>query len=95
MLCKQKYLGGNVAVAVDPIRELVGRTRPFQKRARTALPLLVRRAQAGQPIIFETLAAELAMWSLNLRDVLRLIGDACPELSTLWEEKISHRRFDA
>jgi len=47
----------------------------YQERARAALPLLVRQAQAGAPIFYSDLADELGMPNpRNLNYVLGSIG---------------------
>lgn len=52
----------------------------YQQRARAALPLLVRQAQAHQTIVYEDLAKELGMRPRNLNYVLGSIGQALIEL---------------
>ncbi|MCC6798195.1 MAG: hypothetical protein IT366_23985 [Candidatus Hydrogenedentes bacterium] len=61
----------------------------YQVRARAALPLLVRQAQACQPIYYSNLASELSMPNArNLNFVLGSIGVTINELSDKWGENI-------
>ena len=61
----------------------------YQKRARAALPILVRQALAGEPIVYEDLAKELKMPNpRNLNFVLGSIGNTLSELGEKWPEKI-------
>jgi hypothetical protein len=63
----------------------------YQQRAREVLPILVRQAQAHQPIYYETLAQEVGMPNArNLNYPLGCIGDALTDLSTEWGEDIPH-----
>lgn len=57
----------------------------YQRRARLALPLLVRQARAEEPIFYGDLAAELAIPNpRNLNYVLGAIGNALLDLSETW-----------
>jgi hypothetical protein len=61
----------------------------YQGRAREALPLLVRQAEAGVPIFYSDLAAELGMPNpRNLNYVLGSIGQTLEHLAEQWSEKI-------
>lgn len=61
----------------------------YQKRARFALPILVRQAEAGAPIFYSDLAAELGMPNArNLNYVLGSIGQTMKNLSKKWGEAI-------
>jgi hypothetical protein len=61
----------------------------YQERARAALPLLVRQAQAGAPIFYSDLAEELGMPNpRNLNYVLGSIGQSMELLSKSWKEKV-------
>jgi len=61
----------------------------YQKRARLALPILVRQAEAGAPIFYSDLGAELGMPNArNLNYVLGSIGQTMKNLSKEWEEEI-------
>lgn len=61
----------------------------YQARARQALPLLVRQAQAGTRIYYSDLAYELGIPNpRNLNYVLGSIGRAIEGLSRKWKEKI-------
>jgi len=57
----------------------------YQERARRALPLLVRQAQAFQPITYSDLASELGMSNpRTLNYVLGAIGQALKRLAVDW-----------
>ncbi|PPD46263.1 MAG: hypothetical protein CTY15_01540 [Methylocystis sp.] len=61
----------------------------YNQRARVALPLLVRQAEAGKPITYSDLAEELGMPNpRNLNYPLGSIGSTLESLSALWAEKI-------
>jgi hypothetical protein len=61
----------------------------YHKRAREALPLLVRQAEADQPIHYGSLAVELGMPNArNLNYPLGSIGTTLQQLSALWGETI-------
>lgn len=61
----------------------------YQQRARKALPLLVRQAQAGEQIIYSELAEEMGMPNeRNLNFVLGSIGQTIRVLSKQWNEEI-------
>jgi hypothetical protein len=61
----------------------------YQKRAREALPILVRQALVSQKITYSDLANELKMPNpRNLNYVLGLIGNTLLKLSEKWEEEI-------
>lgn len=61
----------------------------YQQKARAALPLLIRQAEAGYPITFEALAAELGMrMALNLNKVLGAIGQTIKLVSSKWGQEI-------
>src|SRR5271165_5948468 len=61
----------------------------YQKRARAALPLLVRQAAQSAKIFYSDLATELGMPNeRNLNYVLGYIGTAVESLSQDWKEKI-------
>lgn len=67
----------------------VGGEKLFQKRARVALPLLVRQAKARQPIFYSDLAKEMGMPNeRNLDYVLGAIGDEMRNLSNAWKIEI-------
>lgn len=71
------------------ISEPISGDKLYQERARAALPLLIRQAQAGVPIYYSDLAQELGMSNpRNLNFVLGSIGQSLERLSTLWNEKI-------
>jgi len=64
-------------------------TKLYQARAREALPLLVRQAEAGMPISYARLAEELGMPNpRNLNYVLGSVGQTLQELSKTWRSKI-------
>lgn len=61
----------------------------YQKRAREALPLLVRQAEAARTIEYTELARELKMSNpRNLNYVLGAIGNTLAELSSSWVSAI-------
>ena len=61
----------------------------YQRRAFSALPLLVRQAEAGQTIHYEQLARELGVPNpRNLDYVLGSIGTSLRNLGQLWGEEI-------
>lgn len=61
----------------------------YQQRARIALPLLVRQAEAGMTITYSDLALELGMPNpRNLNYVLGSIGETLQSLSKEWGEKV-------
>ena len=61
----------------------------YQKRARAALPILVRQASVKKPITYEDLAKELNMPNpRNLNYVLGSIGNTLSELGEQWQEEI-------
>ncbi len=56
---------------------------PYQERARRALPILIRQAQAKKPIVYANLAHELEMSNpRNLNYVLGSVGTTLNELSS-------------
>lgn len=73
------------AKIVEPISgEMV-----YQKKAREALPLLVRQAEAGETIYYSDLALELGMPNpRNLNYVLGSIGSTLENLSKAWKEEV-------
>lgn len=61
----------------------------YQKRAKKALPVLVRQAEAGKKIFYSHLAEELGMPNpRNLNYPLGSIGKTLQELGESWKEKI-------
>lgn len=61
----------------------------YKQRARAALPILVRQAQAYQPIYYKQLAVELRMPNpRNLNYPLGTIGESLIQLSGVWNQKI-------
>lgn len=71
------------------ISEPISGDKKYQLRARAALPLLVRQAQAGVPIFYSDLAKELEMPNpRNLNFVLGSIGQSLERLSKEWSEDI-------
>jgi hypothetical protein len=72
-----------------PESENLSGDKLYQKRAREALPLLVRQAWAHSKIYYSDLALELEMPNpRNLNYVLGSIGQALKDLSREWEEEI-------
>lgn len=71
------------------IVEAIAGDKLYQQRARLALPLLVRQAEAGVPIFYSNLAAELGMPNpRNLNYVLGSIGQTMERLSKAWKLKV-------
>lgn len=71
------------------IAEPLSGDKPYQKRARSALPLLVRQASASNPITYEDLALELGMSNpRNLNYVLGSIGQTLLNLGDHWELEV-------
>lgn len=67
--------------AADIARSMFG-PKPYQERARRALPLLVQYAKAGQPVPYGDLATELDMSNArNLNYVLGSVGRTLNELA--------------
>jgi len=61
----------------------------YQKRARAALPILVRQAIANETIIYSDLAQEIDMPNpRNLNYVLGSIGETLKIVSANWETEI-------
>lgn len=71
------------------ISEPISGSKTYQARARAALPLLVRQAEASAPIFYSDLAEELGMPNpRNLNYVLGSIGQSLERLSNLWKVKV-------
>ena len=71
------------------IAEPISGNQLYQERARAAFPILVRQAEAGQPIFYSNLAEELGMPNpRNLNYVLGSIGRSIENLSKAWNEEI-------
>ena len=71
------------------ISEPISGKKAYQVRARAALPLLVRQAEAGAPVFYSDLAQELGMPSpRNLNYVLGSIGQSLELLSKVWKVKV-------
>lgn len=61
----------------------------YQQRAREVLPILVRQAEARQPVFYLALAQEVAMPNArNLNYVLGCIGRTLNELAEEWEDHV-------
>jgi len=61
----------------------------YQKRARVALPILVRQARAGRTLFYSELAEELGMPNpRNLNYVLGAIGNEVLQLGEQWKSHI-------
>lgn len=75
----------NTATVSEPLSG----NKAYQVRARAALPLLVRQAEAGVPIFYSDLAEELGMPNpRNLNYVLGSIGQSLERLSKVWKSKV-------
>lgn len=71
------------------ISEPILGSKAYQIRARAALPLLVRQAEAGAPVFYSDLAEELGMPNpRNLNYVLGSIGQSLELLSKVWKVKV-------
>ena len=71
------------------IAALIHGEKLYQERARRALPLLVRQAEARQTIFYSDLAEELDMPNpRNLNYVLGSIGRTLQLLSSKWNEEV-------
>jgi len=71
------------------ISEPISGDKAYQVRARAALPLLVRQAEAGAPVFYSDLAEELEMSNpRNLNYVLGSIGQSLELLSKVWKSKV-------
>ena len=71
------------------ISEPISGDKAYQVRARAALPLLVRQAEAGAPVFYSDLAEELGMPNpRNLNYVLGSIGQSLERLSEAWKVKV-------
>ena len=68
---------------------LIDGDKPYQKRARLALPILVRQAMAHRTMFYSDLAAELRMSNpRTLNYPLGAIGNAMLDLSEKWGKSI-------
>lgn len=89
----QRDLGENdVVETATQTKNMFGR-KPYQEKARQALPILVRQAASQKPIFYEALANELAMPNpRNLNWVLGSVGVTLQELAVKpgWDEDIPH-----
>lgn len=71
------------------ISKPISGSKAYQVRARAALPLLVRQAEAGAPVFYSDLAEELGMPNpRNLNYVLGSIGQSLELLSNIWKVKV-------
>lgn len=71
------------------ISEPISGDKAYQVRARAALPLLVRQAEAGALIFYSDLAEELGMPNpRNLNYVLGSIGQSLAMLSRAWKSEV-------
>ena len=84
---KVSYFGNIMSTAT--ISEPIVGDKKYQVRARAALPLLVRQAEAGAPVFYSDLAEELGMPNpRNLNYVLASIGQSLERLSKVWKSKV-------
>lgn len=71
------------------IAEPISGDQLYQERARRALPLLVRQAEASTKVFYFNLAEELGMPNpRNLNYVLGSIGRTIENISKIWKEKV-------
>jgi hypothetical protein len=76
-------------MATARISESLTGDKLYQRRAREALPLLVRQAYAGEPITYENLAAELGMPNpRNLNYVLVSVGQSMIAVGKHWQIEV-------
>jgi hypothetical protein len=76
-------LQGNIMTTAVIAKPIFG-DKLYQKRARAALPILVRQAEAGTPIFYSSLARELGMPNpRNLNFVLGCIGQTLEHLQRI------------
>ena len=79
-----------MAETADLAKEILGE-KLYQKRARQALPILVRQAEAKAPIKYEDLAAELQMPNpRNLNYPLGNVGAILGAISKEWGTTVPH-----
>lgn len=63
--------------------------KPYQRQARAALPLLVRQANAAEPISYRSLVTELGMPNpRNLGYVLGSVGNTLKKVAKEWDEPV-------
>src|SRR4051794_35751946 len=75
--------------ATAEIAEPISGDALYQRKAREALPILVRQAEACRPITYGDLAEEIGMPNpRNLNLPLGSIGQTLENLSKRWREKI-------
>lgn len=73
----------------EDARRALGGPKLYHARARAALPLLVRQAEAGQTISYGRLAEELGIPNpRTLKDPLGAVGNALASLSEGWGRKV-------
>jgi len=73
----------------DPAVGTLEGDKLYQRRARAALPILVRQAKAGQPLTYKELAHELAMPNpRNLNYVLGSVGNSLLALGEKWGMRV-------
>jgi hypothetical protein len=78
-----------ISMETAKIAQSISGDKLYQERARRALPLLVRQAQAHAPIYYSDLSAELGMSNpRNLNYVLGSIGQALQLLAVEWSENV-------
>lgn len=77
-----------MATTSDLARDFHG-AKLYQQRAREVLPILVRQAEARQPVYYEALAQEVGMPNpRNLNYVLGCIGRTLNELAEEWDSHV-------
>jgi len=86
---KSKDSGKETIMETGQAAEPMWGDKLYQKRARAALPILVRQAIANETIIYSDLAQEIGMPNpRNLNYVLGSIGETLKIVSTNWETEI-------
>jgi hypothetical protein len=82
-------IGRRIVRTTAEAAKALGGDKLYQRRARAALPLLVRQASAHSPIFYSSLAKEVGIPNpRNLNFVLGSIGQALELLGASWGDKI-------
>lgn len=85
---KMLAIGGKL-VDTAKIAAPISGDKLYQTRARAVLPILVRQAEAGTPIVYSALAEEVGIPNpRNLNFVLGSIGTTLENLSKAWKQKV-------
>lgn len=88
MYSSQQFSQNNPMETAQSAKPIFG-NKLYQQRARTALPLLVRQAEAGMTITYSDVALELEMPNpRNLNYVLGCVGQTLQALSNEWGTEV-------